>query len=170
MGQDQPRFPSRPETCSDVLKTYGPHRSLRRTIRLPAAASLASLPKILQSPLYRKSTYVENILMARRPNSSAQTLKLLDALLARPGDWHYGYDLSKATSLKSGTLYPQLIRLEAIGWLEARWEEAPQPGKLARHMYHLTARGLQEAPAVLQAAGSESTPQPARPAAEGASS
>jgi DNA-binding PadR family transcriptional regulator len=89
--------------------------------------------------------------MARRPNSSLQTLKLLEALMERPNEWHYGYDLSKATSLKSGTLYPQLIRLESSAWLEARWEEARQPGKPARHMYRLTDRGVFEAQSVVTA-------------------
>ena len=93
--------------------------------------------------------------MARRANSSPQTRQLLEALLSRPGEWRYGYDLSRETGLKSGTLYPQLMRLEAAGWLEAQWQEAPQPGKPARHVYKLTPQGLQEAPALLNA-----TPKP----------
>jgi PadR family transcriptional regulator PadR len=87
--------------------------------------------------------------MARKANSSPQTAKLLESLLSQPGEWRYGYDLSKETGLKSGTLYPQLMRLEAAGWLEAVWEEAPQPGKPARHMYRLTDLGQTEAPAVV---------------------
>jgi DNA-binding PadR family transcriptional regulator len=87
--------------------------------------------------------------MARKANSSPQTIKLLDALLSQPGEWRYGYDLSKETGLKSGTLYPQLMRLESNGWLEATWEEAPQPGKPARHMYRLTEVGQAAAPAVV---------------------
>jgi PadR family transcriptional regulator PadR len=87
--------------------------------------------------------------MPRSANTSPQTLKLFDALLSRPDEWRYGYDLSKETSLKSGTLYPQLMRLEASGWLEARWQLAQVPGKPPRHMYRLTAEGRRNARAVL---------------------
>jgi DNA-binding PadR family transcriptional regulator len=88
--------------------------------------------------------------MARKPNTSPQTLRLLDVLLDRPEAWRYGYDLSRETGLKSGTLYPQLVRLEASGWLEAKWEDASEPGRPARHMYRLTASGLQHAPALVE--------------------
>jgi PadR family transcriptional regulator PadR len=104
--------------------------------------------------------------MARKLNSSRQTQALLAALLAAASEWHYGYDLSKETGLKSGTLYPILIRLDAHGWLEARWEDAPQAGKPPRHLYRLTARGLQEAPAMLSAVNNTSSVD-FRPASEG---
>jgi DNA-binding PadR family transcriptional regulator len=90
--------------------------------------------------------------MARRPNASPQTQALLSALLVALDAWHYGYDLSKATGLKSGTLYPILMRLEAQGWLEARWEDAPPAGKPARHLYHLTALGASEASTLVRPA------------------
>jgi DNA-binding PadR family transcriptional regulator len=75
--------------------------------------------------------------MARPLNSSAQTRDLVAALLLRPEEWRHGYDLSTETGLKSGTLYPILMRLEAQGWLETRWEEQPTPGRPARHLYRL---------------------------------
>ena len=107
--------------------------------------------------------------MARKLNSSRQTHAVLIALLSATSGWRYGYDLSKETGLKSGTLYPILMRLEAHGWLEARWEDAPPSGKPPRHLYRLTAQGLQEAPDMLR-----STTAPAadalRPASEGATS
>ena len=83
--------------------------------------------------------------MARRPNSSKQTEVLLAALLGAATDWRHGYDLSRETSLKSGTLYPILMRLERQGWLEARWEDEPAPGRPRRHLYRLTALGTEEA-------------------------
>jgi len=107
--------------------------------------------------------------MARKTNTSRQTQAVLSALLSATADWHYGYDLSKETGLKSGTLYPILMRLEAQGWLEARWEETPPPGKPPRHLYKLTAQGLQEAPSVLETA-SQSSVQTLRPAGEGSTS
>jgi PadR family transcriptional regulator PadR len=41
----------------------------------------------------------------------AQTVRVLDAFLENPKGWKYGYDISRTTGLKSGTLYPILIRL-----------------------------------------------------------
>lgn len=76
----------------------------------------------------------------RRP--SRHTLELLDALMQRPRAWHYGYDLSRVTELKSGTLYPILMRLCERGVLESKWQPATQEGRPPRHMYRLTAGGL----------------------------
>lgn len=80
--------------------------------------------------------------MARRPNSSVQTRQLLEAMLLHPRSWHYGYELSKLTGLKSGTLYPLLIRLSDQGLLESRWQDAERAGKPPRHAYKLTPDGL----------------------------
>lgn len=77
---------------------------------------------------------------SRRP--SAHTLALLDALMQRPRAWHYGYDLSQLTQLKSGTLYPILMRLSERGLLESRWQPAAVEGRPPRHMYRVTAAGL----------------------------
>ena len=80
--------------------------------------------------------------MPRIPNSSLQTRALLAALLERPRTWRYGYDLSKETGLKSGTLYPALMRLSEQGLLESRWEEPDRRGVPPRHAYRLTAAGV----------------------------
>jgi PadR family transcriptional regulator, regulatory protein PadR len=82
------------------------------------------------------------LLMARRPNHSAQTRKLLATMLRQPRAWQYGYELSKQTELKSGTLYPLLMRLSDQGLLESQWQEPERPGKPARHAYKLTSNGL----------------------------
>ncbi len=89
--------------------------------------------------------------MARRPNSSKQTEAVLAALLSDTSEWQHGYSLSRETGLKSGTLYPILMRLERQGWLEARWEDEPTPGKPRRHLYRLTGTGAQEAGAIVAA-------------------
>jgi DNA-binding PadR family transcriptional regulator len=73
------------------------------------------------------------------------------------GEWRHGYDLSRETELKSGTLYPILIRLEKSGWLEARWEDEPTAGKPRRHLYRLTGSGREQAVALAAASG-EATP------------
>lgn len=79
--------------------------------------------------------------MPRKPNTSPQTRALLAALLVRPTAWRHGYDLSKETGLRSGTLYPLLMRLSGQGLLEQRWQEAARPGLPPRHVYRLTAAG-----------------------------
>jgi PadR family transcriptional regulator, regulatory protein PadR len=79
--------------------------------------------------------------MARRLNISRQTRDLLAALLEQPRVWRHGYELSKDTGLKSGTLYPQLIRLSDQGFLDSRWKEPERPGRPPRHVYRLTATG-----------------------------
>jgi PadR family transcriptional regulator, regulatory protein PadR len=75
---------------------------------------------------------------------SPQTILVLAEFLPCAKDWKYGYDISRNTGLKSGTLYPILMRLAASALLETRWEDA-EPGKPPRHMYRLTADGLRYA-------------------------
>ena len=70
-------------------------------------------------------------------------MRLLESLLCAPAEWRYGYDLSGETGLKSGTLYPILMRLAERSLLETRWEEAAAPGRPPRHMYRLTGIGLE---------------------------
>lgn len=71
-------------------------------------------------------------------------------------DWSYGYELSSLTGVRSGTLYPLLIRLEAQGYLEAEWQPPVAAGRPPRHAYRLTAAGRRlaqgEAPAPDRAA------------------
>lgn len=80
--------------------------------------------------------------MARRQNISPQTRAVLVTLAAQPQAWRHGYDLSRETGLKSGTLYPLLIRLTDQGLLDAEWRAPLQPGRPARHAYRLTGAGL----------------------------
>jgi DNA-binding PadR family transcriptional regulator len=79
--------------------------------------------------------------MTQARKLSDQTLALLDVLLQQPRKWRHGYDLSRDTALKSGTLYPILMRLCERGLLESRWEESSEPGRPPRHMYKLTSAG-----------------------------
>lgn len=72
------------------------------------------------------------------PHTAAVLLALLDAY-PRPT---YGYDLSQQTGLKSGTLYPILQRLHERELLSAEWQQSPHEGKPPRHIYTLTAAGL----------------------------
>jgi PadR family transcriptional regulator PadR len=72
---------------------------------------------------------------------SAHARALLAALLNARGRWSYGYELASLTGIKSGTLYPLLIRLEAQGVLEAEWQKPVASGRPPRHAYRLTADG-----------------------------
>ncbi len=78
-----------------------------------------------------------------RPRSwSPQARTLFASLVAAAGEWSHGYDLSKRTGLKSGTLYPLLMRLADQRLLDAQWQKPQQAGRPARHVYRLTTRGL----------------------------
>ena len=81
--------------------------------------------------------------MPRRANSSPQTQALLAALAASSQSWRHGFSLAKELGFKSGTLYPLLIRLADQGYLEAAWEPPQKPGVPPRHVYRITATGLQ---------------------------
>jgi PadR family transcriptional regulator PadR len=82
--------------------------------------------------------------MRLRLRLSPQTIQVLGAFLEAPTDWRYGYEISRNTGLKSGTLYPILIRLAEPKLLEASWETT-EAGKPPRHMYRLTPDGLRYA-------------------------
>jgi DNA-binding PadR family transcriptional regulator len=75
---------------------------------------------------------------------STQTMVVLQEFLQAPEIWRYGYDISRNAALKSGTLYPILMRLAEHKLLQTRWD-APEAGKPPRHMYKLTASGLRYA-------------------------
>src|SRR5271169_3320261 len=96
--------------------------------------------------------------MGSRSEFSPQTLALLAALGGQPSAWQHGYALARETGLKSGTLYPILIRLADRGLVEACWQDEPQPGRPRRHLYRLTAGGLAAAAEALAGVA-----EPARP-------
>jgi PadR family transcriptional regulator PadR len=78
---------------------------------------------------------------------SPQALSILASLDVE--EWRYGLEIAAATQLKSGSLYPLLIRLSDSGLLESRWLEPIQPGRPPRHAYRITGAGraaLREAP------------------------
>ncbi len=76
---------------------------------------------------------------SRRP--SQQTIHVLAALAEKRGGWLYGLQIAAATDLKSGSLYPILIRLDERGLLESKWIEPERRGRPARHAYRITGAG-----------------------------
>lgn len=76
------------------------------------------------------------------PRISPETLRVLQRFVERPTAWRYGYDLSRETGLKSGTLYPILIRLARYSLLETKWVTTEE-GVPPRHTCRLTRQGLE---------------------------
>jgi PadR family transcriptional regulator PadR len=65
------------------------------------------------------------------------------AMLNDPTGRHWGYQLSKASGVRSGVLYPILTRMLDEGWLVDGWED---PNKIKikrppRRYYELTDEG-----------------------------
>ena len=99
--------------------------------------------------------------MKSRREFSPQTLSVLAALYEQPSQWQHGYALASETGLKSGTLYPILIRLADRGLVEACWQEEPVPGRPRRHLSRLTADGLASATGALASAAERAAEQAA---------
>lgn len=79
--------------------------------------------------------------MVRSRTLSAPARSVL-AILAQAGTrWCHGYEICQQAGIKSGTLYPLLIRLEGQGYLEAEWQQPGEAGRPPRHAYRLTAAG-----------------------------
>jgi PadR family transcriptional regulator PadR len=80
--------------------------------------------------------------MTRSRTLSPAARRVLAALVQAGASGRHGYDLCREAQIKSGTLYPLLIRLEAQGYLAADWQVADAPGRPPRHVYRLTAAGF----------------------------
>jgi DNA-binding PadR family transcriptional regulator len=83
---------------------------------------------------------------------SAPTLKVLKLLLERPPQGRSGAEISRATKVGSGTLYPLLARLELAGWLVSEWEaiDPASEGRPRRRFYKLSGVGQAKAITALQ--------------------
>ena len=97
--------------------------------------------------------------MPRERKPSNQAVRVMQALLSKPAEWRYGYELSKEVGLKSGTLYPLLMRMTDEGLLQSEWHAAARPGLPPRHAYRLTQQGIAHARACVSgmAKGAERT-------------
>ena len=89
---------------------------------------------------------------AGEPRITGPTLKVLGALLSSGPVELSGAEISRATKLSSGTLYPILFRLERAGWLESRWEtDDPRVlGRPRRRFYQVTGLGARNARAAVK--------------------
>ena len=73
---------------------------------------------------------------------SAQAVRVVRLLADEPERWRFGYEMLGLLGLKSGSLYPILMRLADRGLLVARWDSEAAPGRPPRHLYRLTPDGL----------------------------
>jgi len=91
--------------------------------------------------------------MANNMRLTTQTVSVIKAIMNRPSQGVSGAEISKATGLASGSLYPILMRLEKAGWLSSEWEAGDPAvlGRPRRRFYRVTALGQREATAVREA-------------------
>lgn len=92
---------------------------------------------------------------AREPRLTLSSLGVLRAFLEHPRSELAGADLQKITGLRSGTLYPILLRFEEAGWLTSAWESVdPRVVQRPRRRYYkLTALGRERAQAAFAHVG-----------------
>ncbi|MFG3620823.1 PadR family transcriptional regulator [Nocardia sp. NPDC047654] len=78
---------------------------------------------------------------------TVQTLQVLQTLLDRPMDEHYGIGISEDSGLATGSIYPILARLETAGWITSDWEDIDESaeGRRRRRYYRLTHDGAAKA-------------------------
>lgn len=83
----------------------------------------------------------------REPRMSGPTLKALGQLVMSAPTAVAGADITRATQVAAGTLYPLLARLEAAGWIVGRWEDVDphEIGRPRKRFYTLTEVGLRRA-------------------------
>jgi DNA-binding PadR family transcriptional regulator len=74
-------------------------------------------------------------------------LRLLTVLLSDPTKEYFGLELADVAGLHTGTIYPQLERLEREGWLTSAWEDIDESkeGRRRRRYYRLTGEGARAA-------------------------
>lgn len=91
---------------------------------------------------------------ASGPRMTIPTQLVLETLLDDPTRELYGLEIGQTAGLPSGTVHPILARLEAVGWLESRWEQVDPraEGRPARRYYRLTGNGAVAATAALSRA------------------
>src|SRR5512142_2940971 len=118
-----------------------------------------------RGPLTVTATCVELTLMRRDRAPSAQMVSVLRALAADASRWRYGYDLGTEVHLKSGSLYPILVRLADRGLLEASWEPGVD-SRPPRHLYRLTGAGREYLAGLPAARAARGAPRPRLRASE----
>ncbi|MBV1852037.1 PadR family transcriptional regulator [Catellatospora tritici] len=81
--------------------------------------------------------------MLNKVRMTHTTQAVLAALLEDPTAPRYGFDIAQYAGIATGSLYPILARLEALGVVESYWEQQEQQieGRPRRRYYKLTEDG-----------------------------
>ena len=82
-----------------------------------------------------------------KPRITAQVIKVLAVLMSNRNAQTSGSDVGRAAGIRSGTLYPILLRLEEAGWVQSEWEEGNprEMGRPRRRFYRITGTGAKAA-------------------------
>jgi PadR family transcriptional regulator, regulatory protein PadR len=116
------------------------------------------LVRVATRPALDANDYIGRVIaVSRSRRPSPQVIRVLQALAADPAQWRHGYDLATEVHLKSGSLYPILIRLADREVLETSWEPGP-PGRPPRHLYRLTPTGREYVATIDAARAKRSVP------------
>jgi PadR family transcriptional regulator PadR len=109
--------------------------------RYGAGEDVGGLPFERGVPVEPNPMYLRYIEVMQDIEVTPRLARLLRAFLEDPTEPRYGYDLMRATGLKSGSLYPALIMLERHDWLTAAKEDIDPhvAGRPARRSYTITA-------------------------------
>ena len=78
------------------------------------------------------------------PSTPALSYTGLFVLQALAQGYRFGFDVMEVTGLPSGTIYPALRRLEALGLVSSDWEKdvkARKEGRPRRRYYEVTTAG-----------------------------
>ncbi len=95
--------------------------------------------------------------MDKPPRLTLASLKVLRVFLESPKQQLAGADIQKLGRVATGTLYPILLRFEAAGWLDSKWEDIDPKaaGRPRRRFYWLTPTGSARANEALRSLGNE---------------
>lgn len=82
--------------------------------------------------------------VARKVNKTIPRLKIMNVFVTLKNKKVSGADIMRATQIKSGTLYPNLILLERNGLLKSQWEEGDPKtmGRPRKRLYSITGNGI----------------------------
>ncbi len=92
------------------------------------------------------------------PTTTQALLQVAAALLARPDDRQWIYDLGQQAGVSADELHSLLAELLDAGWLADGWEDPEDvvvERRAPRRYYQLTDRGRAELDAIMRAAPSD---------------
>jgi hypothetical protein len=87
---------------------------------------------------------------AKVPNEDivlpGRTIQVLEVFLDAPDKRYYGIEIARAAGLAVESIYPDLVRLESVGWVMTGLNAQPNPGsRCRRRWYKLTDEGRRAA-------------------------